>query len=255
MSRIGTRIGSVAVIAAAVVAALWFLQQRPDDPLPPVPERAHASRPAEVPRPSAPRDLPPPAAAIQEKPAEAPSLPPRPEPMVRKPSSGLRPSDARSSKRLEDFTEQEQQTYRLEILRYQKSWEEYLGPLLYPPGHPKEGEYREGVTLDEAVEAQLLYYDATDPRRGSLDEPKLHIMKRIPFEAVNERQKTWDQTDLASTRAFYDWLKAQPEDERVPMGDFWLPADPSDPEATTRKQFLRERIIELEAPMFEEPTQ
>jgi hypothetical protein len=138
-----------------------------------------------------------------------------------------------------------------EIERYQSAWNRHLSPLLHAPGHPEEGTYLDSVTLDEAVEAQLRYYEEVSPP-GHLDRPYLHVEKRIPYEKIRDRQATWDQSDLQSNRELYDWIIAQPEDPLALPGDYWLPADPSDKDATTRREFLRARLRAREAAIFEE---
>ena len=155
------------------------------------------------------------------------------EPLRRRPApdpSGQRP-----------LTPEERERFRDQIAPFQKAWDEHIAPLLYPPGHPLEGDYLDSVTCDQAVEAHLRYREELNPP-GYLDEPQLHIRKRFNFYDLNRRAQTWDRSALASTREFYDWMVAQPEDPNGRLGDMWLKADPSDRNSITRREFLGKEI-------------
>jgi hypothetical protein len=169
-----------------------------------------------------------------------------------KPTLGLDASGEeqwRRARPMSELSEAELKKYGPQIEKYKQAWERHVAPLLYPPGHPREGTYRDSVGLEDAVEAQMRYQEETLPP-GYLDKPWLHIKKRVPYQDVNVRQETWDYEDIASNRAFYDWLLEQPEDPKAYRGDFWIPADPNDPDATTRRESLEQRIRDLEGPGF-----
>jgi hypothetical protein len=159
---------------------------------------------------------------------------------------GLPPPNARASRDIRQLTPEELAKLGPQIERYQKAWERHVAPLLYPEGHPQAGEYLDSVTCDAAVEAQLGYYEDISPP-GYLDKPRFHLQKRINYSDLSKRQETWDPSDSASTREFYEWLVAQKEDPTALRGDLWLDADPSDQDATTRREFLREKIRAREA--------
>jgi hypothetical protein len=226
------------VFVAVAIAALWTWRARApeDDPAQPLAPAAASgsSGPAGSERPSgsAGREL------ADSQPAGATSQ--------RRPTLGLPPPNARASRDTRQLSPEELEKLGPQIERYQKAWERYLAPLLYPEGHPQEGEYLDNVTCDAAVEAQLGYYEDISPP-GYLDKPRFHLQKRINYSDLSKRQETWNPSDFASTREFYEWLVAQKEDPTALRGDLWLDADPSDQDATTRREFLREKIRALEA--------
>jgi hypothetical protein len=169
--------------------------------------------------------------------------------------SGAAPSEPISRKPTLDIPKlspQEQQQLGEQALIGPHAWNRHIAPLLYPPGHPAEGTYLDTVTLDQAVAAQLRFYEEIIPGgEAYLNKPRLHIEKRFNYKELNERRRAWDSTDLQSTREFYDWMVAQPEDPNGRWGDIWLDADPADAQATTRGALLAERIRAREAPIFE----
>ncbi len=130
-----------------------------------------------------------------------------------------------------------------------EAWDRHLAPLLYPEGHPLAGTYRDSVTLEDAVAAQVDYWGELTPA-GYLDRPMLHVEKRIPYRILNEQMDTLDLTDLDSVRRFYDWAQEQPEDPTAYPADLWLPARPGDPEATNHAEDLAGRIREIESDNF-----
>lgn len=173
---------------------------------------------------------------------------PAQEPLPPRPTLGLSPSRWAQP----PLTPEERERHREEIEYHQKAWDKHVAPLLYPPGHPLEGTYLDSVTLDQAVEAQLGYYEETTPS-GYLDKPHLRVAKQFNYRELNHRANSWDRHDLASTREFYNWMVEQPEDPNGRWGDIWLDADPADPDALTRREFLAEQIRAREAPIFEKP--
>ena len=225
------------VLVGAVAVAFWFWRSGASE------ERAHASTspssegaPAEVAR-SAPTQ---PTAIQKQEVAESAAA--SSEPISRKPTIEI-----------PKLSPQEQQQLGEQALVGPHAWNRHIAPLLYPPGHPAEGTYLDTVTLDQAVAAQLRFYEEIIPGgEAYLNKPRLHIEKRFNYKELNERRRAWDSTDLQSTREFYEWMVAQPEDPNGRWGDIWLDADPADAQATTRGAQLAERIRAREAPIFEE---
>ena len=162
------------------------------------------------------------------------------------------PSSRRPTLRIPQLSSLETQSLGEQALIGPHAWNRHIAPLLYPPGHPAEGTYLDSVTLDQVVEAQLQFYEDVIPGGAEyLDKPRLHIEKHFNYKDLNERRKSWDSTDLRSTREFYDWMVAQPDDPKGRWGDIWLDADPADRDATTRRQLMAARIRAREAPNFE----
>lgn len=170
------------------------------------------------------------------------------EPLPRKPTLGLSPSMLAQP----PLTPEQREKHRDEVEYYQRAWDKHVAPLLYPPGHPLEGTYLDSVTLDQAVEAQLRYHEETTPP-GYLDKPYLRVAKQFNYRELNHRANSWDRHDLASSREFYNWMVEQPADPNGPWGDIWVPADPADPDAITRRKLLEERIRAQEAAFFAKP--
>jgi len=234
-------IGSALVLVGAGALLWWSRGVHPDEA--PI---TGAATPAPVPsaQPTPAPPVPPPpgdAAPEPEYDADEWSEP--------KPTLGMRPAHARKSYDTREASPEELAKLGPELDKYYKAWEQYMSPLLYPPGHPQEGEYRDNVCLEQAVEAQLEYFAATNPA-GSLDRPGLHVRRHVRYEVARDAQRGWNPEDLASTRALYDKLMAAPEDPRAPLADIWLPAAPGDREATTRREFLEGRLRRREAPIF-----
>jgi hypothetical protein len=230
-----------ALLLIGVGAALWW--SRGGSGASPTAEGAK-----NAPAPSAPT---PPAPAVPA-PAQAATPQAEPDPYEStepRPTLGLRPAHARKSHDTRQLTPEELEKYAPELKKYQDAWAKYVEPLLYPAGHPQEGMYRDGICLDEAVAAQLDYYEAVNPP-GYMDEPRLHVQRRLRYEVVRDLQANWDQTDLASTRALYDGLMAAPEDPNALLSDIWLPATPTDQAATSRREYMEKRLRHREGPIF-----
>ena len=208
--------------------------------------------------------LGPPSAAAQAGEAHDPAPRPdaMPQPALRGTNTGpeiagsdappAAPPSRRPMIRVPKLSSAERQSLGEQALIGQQAWNTHIAPLLYPPGHPAEGTYLDSVTLDQVVDAQLHYYEEIIPGGADyLDKPRLHIQKSFNYKELNERRRSWDSTDLRSTREFYDWMVAQPEDPAGRWGDIWLDADPADKDATTRRALIEERIRTREAPNFE----
>jgi hypothetical protein len=125
-----------------------------------------------------------------------------------------------------------------------KAWNERMAPLLYPPGHPRAGEYRDEVLPEDVLVATLPVAEESFLKE-SLDQPMLHAgQKRLPLkEVAAAAERLWPGRDPGSSRAFYEWLVSQPDDPDQLPSDFWLPTRPDDPDATTHRAWLREEIL------------
>jgi hypothetical protein len=223
-------ISSSLVLVALAIAALWLWRSRaPADSA-----AAHSTTPRASEHPAL--------AAKQQGPATnggEVASPQQASPELQSQPVRRRPAPDDSGQR--PLTPEERERFRDQIAPFQKAWDEHIAPLLYPPGHPLEGDYLDSVTCDQAVEARLAYYEELNPP-GYLDAPQLHIRKRFNFYDINHRAQTWDRTDPASTREFYDWMVSQPEDPNGRLADMWLDADPSDRDAITRREFRAKEI-------------
>jgi hypothetical protein len=186
----------------------------------------------------------------EDSPSSAPAADPW-ESTEPKPTLGLPPPHARKSYDTREASPEELEKLGPQLQKYRDAWQQHLEPLLYPEGHPQEGQYRDNVCLEQAVEAQLDYYEAVSPS-GSMEQPRLHVRRHIAYEVARDAQVDWNQNDLASTRRLYDKLIAAPEDPSAPLSDIWLPAAPGDPEATSRREFLEDRLRRREAPIFQQ---
>jgi hypothetical protein len=176
------------------------------------------------------------------------------EAVEREPQSAS-PASRKPTLRIPQLSSAEIQSLGDQALVGPYAWNRHIAPLLYPPGHPAEGTYLDSVTLDQVVEAELRFYEEVIPGGAAyLDKPRLHIQKHFNYKDLNERRRSWDSTDLRSTREFYDWMVAQPEDPAGRWGDIWLDADPADKDATTRRELMAARIRAREAPNFEPAT-
>ncbi len=144
--------------------------------------------------------------------------------------------------------------WRLQQEGEREIWDRHLGPLLYPEGHPLEGTWRDNVTLEQAVEAQVGYMGERWYPGLDLDEEKLYIERRVPFSILQKRTETWDRDDVQSSREFYEWLAEQPEDPHAYPTKVFLVADPNDPDTTTRAEHIAARIRETERANFPDDT-
>lgn len=228
----------ILVLVAAVAGALWLW-------------RAGTSEQADRTLPSTAASEPAAAEPARAVPMQPPAVPGTQ--VVEGEAAPAEPIQRKPTLHIPKLSRQEQQELGEQALIGRHAWNRHIAPLLYPPGHPAEGTYLDTVTLDQAVEAQLRFYEEIIPGgQEYLNKPRLHIEKRFNYKQLNERRRAWDSTDLQSTREFYDWMVAQPEDPAGRWGDIWLDADPADQEATTRRDRLAQRIREREAPIFEQ---
>jgi hypothetical protein len=131
-----------------------------------------------------------------------------------------------------------------DALDWQKEgWDKYMAPLLYPEGHPRAGQYRDSVSVEDVQEAAMPLAEGLFPP-NYLDEPMLHVSKRINFDELNQAaSRLWNRNDPAATAGpFYDWLMAAPEDPNAYPADLWLVAPPGHPDTTTHRAWLRDEI-------------
>lgn len=239
MKRSAPRVWSSVALVAVAAGAIWLWQKGTSEqralPLP------STATPASTPgKPAREGPMPP---AMPRTEAAEPGTAPLPQ-ASRKPTLAIPKLSAT-----------ERQSLGEQALIGAHAWDRHIAPLLHPPGHPSEGTYLDTVTLDQAVAAQLRFYEEIIPGGAEyLNKPRLHVQKHFDYKDLNERRRQWDSTDLQSTREFYEWMLAQPDDPDGRWGDIWLDADPADKDATTRLDLLAERIRAREAPMFEQTT-
>lgn len=239
MDRKNLGIG-IGLVLVGLGAAWWWLRGAPT---PPPAKTAASEAPVErAPTPPAP----PPVPTSESTPGGEPDPYDSQEP---KPTLGLRPAHARQSFDTKQLSPEEMAKYGSTLKVYQDAWAKYVEPLLYPPGHPEAGTYREGVCLEQAVQAQVDYFGAVNPP-GYMEQPRLHIQRRLRYEVVRDLAAGWDQDDLMSNRNLYEKLMAAPEDPTAMLTDLWLAADPNDRDATNRREFLEKRLRKRETPIF-----
>jgi hypothetical protein len=132
------------------------------------------------------------------------------------------------------------------------AWERLVAPLVYPPDHPRAGQYREGVTLQEAVDARLEYAKSIFPE-DELHRPYHHIVKQISYPTVNKLAEGWKAQDLASGDEYARRLRETPSEPGAREQNLWIPGSPSDPQTTTTAEIMEKALINLEAPAFIRP--
>jgi hypothetical protein len=122
-------------------------------------------------------------------------------------------------------------------------WDKQMAPLLYPSGHPRAGQYRDSVSAEDVEKAAVPMLEAFYSP-DYLDQPMLHVpAKRIDFNELNQAaSRLWKREDASTARPFYEWLKAAPESPGAYQSDFWIPAQPGDPEATSYRAWLSEEV-------------
>jgi hypothetical protein len=130
-----------------------------------------------------------------------------------------------------------------------EAWERYVEPLVYPPGHPRAGEYRDGLTLNDVVRARMEYLRTVLPQ-DELDRPQHHIVKQISYATVQELMKSYRADDPASGDAVAAALREAPSEPEAPQQNLWVPGTSSDPHATTTAKTLEQIIVSVEAPAF-----
>jgi hypothetical protein len=124
-----------------------------------------------------------------------------------------------------------------------EAWDKYMAPLLYPPGHPKEGGCRDSVSASDIQAAAMPIAEQVYPKEY-LDQPMLYVPeKRINYNELNQAAaRLYNREDPASAKRFYDWLVAAPEDPDAYPSDFWLPAEAGQPDAITHREWLQREI-------------
>lgn len=175
MERKKRSVWSSLVLVAAVAGAFWLWRSRTVEEsartLPPT--TASASAPGN-PAPAEPMQQPA-MRGTEALESETPS----PEPIPRRPTVTL-----------PQLSSVEVQALGEQALVGPHAWNRHIAPLLYPPGHPAEGTYRDSVTLDQAVEAQLRFYEeVTFGGEEYLNKPQLHIQKHFNYKDLNARRR------------------------------------------------------------------
>jgi hypothetical protein len=130
-----------------------------------------------------------------------------------------------------------------------EAWDRYIEPLVYPPGHPRAGEYRDGVTLDQVVDARMQYLKTLFPE-NELNRPQHHIVKQISYAAVQELTKGLNPEDPASGDAVAAALREAPSDPEAPQQNLWIPGSTADPHVTTTAEAIKSTLVAVEAPAF-----
>jgi hypothetical protein len=126
-----------------------------------------------------------------------------------------------------------------------EAWDKNMAPLVYPDGHPKAGQWRDSVSpedVQKAAEPIVAGMFGED----YLDQPIYYVpQKRINFNELNmASSRLWNRDDPSTARAFYEWLKAAPEDPSAYPSDFQLPAEAGDPDAITYREFYGREILQ-----------
>jgi hypothetical protein len=127
-----------------------------------------------------------------------------------------------------------------------------VAPLVYPEGHPRAGQYREGVSLQEAVDARLEFARSLFPD-GELDRPYHHIVKQISYATVNKLAEGWKAQDPVSGDEYARRLREVPAEPEAREQNLWIPGTATDPQTTTTAEIMEKALISLEAPAFIRP--
>ncbi len=241
---------SIVLVAVLLIAAgaVWWLRQAPST-APPAgePAASAAAAPQENPRPeaaSATRQVPDletagpgaPAPAARPDPARAPGaaepgsavgrLPDPLRPWRPDPDPLARPGPRRPEA--------------------QKVWDRRLAPLLHPAGHPRAGRFREGVALEQAVEAIEAYQQEIHADDPPAHVPLLQVERHLTLSDARDLTPGLDWRLSEDRVRIYEILRDTSfENPGAPLRPFTFLAPPEGhPDATTRAERERARALD-----------
>ncbi len=120
-----------------------------------------------------------------------------------------------------------------------RAWEEHVGSLLYPPGHPREGQPLDHVTAEDLANAAATVAESLLPG-GMIDAPRRRLPLQVDFMTFHRVKRL-----NPGGQALADALEEMPRNPAVPLQDpYWIETEASDPKATTLRDYYRERGLD-----------